>query len=101
MAEYDRPPTLEDLRARREETLRIAAARGASNVCFFGSVARGDGGPESDIDSLIDLERGRDLFDLGELILDLQEALGCSADVVEIWQTLRVADRIQLKAVCL
>ena len=53
------------LQENREEILRLAEKYGASNVRVFGSVARGNAGPESDIDFLIDLEPGRTLFDLG------------------------------------
>ena len=42
---------------RRDEILRIAARHGASNIRVFGSVARGEAGPESDIDLLVDLEQ--------------------------------------------
>lgn len=94
-----RAPTLADLRARRDEILRIAAARGASNVRVFGSVARGDARPESDVDFLIDLEPTRSLFDLSELILDLQDALGREVDVIEITRPSRITDRIQREAV--
>lgn len=93
--------TLEDLRTRRDEILRIAAARGAHNVRVFGSVARGEAGPESDVDFLIDLEQGRTLFDLSSLILDLEDALGSKVDVVQITRPSRVADRIQREAVLL
>ena len=47
--------TLRELLSRkREEVLRIAAKHGAYNVRVFGSVARGDDGPDSDIDLLIE-----------------------------------------------
>lgn len=49
-------PTLEDLRARRDEILRVAAAEKAHNVRVFGSVARGDARPDSDIDLVVDFE---------------------------------------------
>lgn len=96
-----RGPTLEDLRARREELLRIAAARGAGNVRVFGSVARGEAGPASDIDFLVEIEPDRTLFDLSELILDLEEALGRKVDVVEVSAPSPVAERIQREAVSL
>jgi len=70
------------VRAKREEILQIAARRGARNVRVFGSVARGEAGPESDVDVLVDLEPGRSLFDLGGLLMDLQDLLGCKVDVV-------------------
>ncbi len=53
------------VRTRRDEILRIAAEHGARNLRVFGSVARGDAGPESDLDILVDLEDGRSLFDMG------------------------------------
>ena len=42
---------------KREEILRIAAQHGATNVRVFGSVARGEAGPGSDIDFLVDVAR--------------------------------------------
>jgi uncharacterized protein len=74
--------TLEALRARREEILGAAARRGARNVRVFGSVARGDVRPESDVDLLVDFEPGTSLIDHGELIMDLEELLGCKVDVL-------------------
>lgn len=74
--------TVEQLRRRRTDVLRIAAARGASNIRVFGSVARGDAGPDSDVDLLVDLEPGRSLLDLGGLLMDLQGLLGTEVDVV-------------------
>lgn len=44
------------LRARRDEILRIAAKHGARNVRLFGSAARGDAGPASDLDFLVEME---------------------------------------------
>lgn len=91
--------SLEELRARREEILRIATARGAANVRVFGSVARGEAGPASDVDFVVELAPERTLFDLSELILDLEAALGRRVDVVELTRPSRVADRIRREAV--
>lgn len=91
--------TLADLRARRDEILRIAAARGARDVRVFGSVARGDARPDSDVDFLVDLSPDRTLFDLSGLILDLQEALERDVDVIELTRPSRVGDRIRREAV--
>ena len=75
--------TLEELRARHGTQIRmLAAGRGAKNVRVFGSVARGDQQPESDIDFVVDFESGRSLLDLTGLWLDLQAELGCKVDVV-------------------
>ncbi|MBE3099867.1 MAG: nucleotidyltransferase family protein [Planctomycetes bacterium] len=70
------------LRAKREDILRLAASHGARNIRIFGSVARGDAGPDSDLDVLVDMEPGRSLFDMGGLLMDLQDLLGCKVDVV-------------------
>ena len=48
----------------------------------FGSVARGESGPGSDVDLLVDLEPGRSLLDLGGLPMDLRGLLGAEVDVV-------------------
>ncbi len=72
----------EKLVTHRAEILRIAAQHGAYNVRVFGSVARHDAGEESDIDFLVIMERGRTLLDMGGLLAELEELLGCSVDIV-------------------
>jgi predicted nucleotidyltransferase len=99
MARARRKPTLEELRARRAELLRIAAARGARSVRVFGSIARGEAQADSDVDLLVELEPGRTVLDLSELILDLEEALGRVVDVVEIRRPSPLAERIQREAI--
>lgn len=69
------------LREKRQTILELAARYGASNVRVFGSVARGDYSDVSDLDLLVDLEPGRSLFDLGGLLMDLQDLLGCKIDI--------------------
>ena len=75
-------PPAKTLTDRREEILRMAARHGAHNVRLFGSTARGDADDQSDVDFLVDMEPGRSLFDLGGLLMDLQELLGSPVDVV-------------------
>ena len=70
------------LASKREEILEVARRHGASHVRVFGSVASGAAGPDSDIDFLVDLEKGRSLLDLGGLLMDLQSLLGRNIDVV-------------------
>ena len=75
--------TIEELlKNKREEILSLAAKHGAYDVRVFGSVARGEVGPDSDIDILVNMESGRSLFDLGGLLMDLQDLLGVEVDVV-------------------
>jgi predicted nucleotidyltransferase len=67
---------------KREEILRLAARHGARSVRVFGSVARGDAGEQSDVDFLVELDPDRSLFDLGGLVMDLQDLLGRRVEVV-------------------
>ena len=73
--------TLEGLR-RRPEILRVARKRGAHRIAVFGSVARGEAGPGSDLDLLVDFEPGTSLLDHVGLFLDLEELLGVGVHVV-------------------
>ncbi|MGH7961400.1 MAG: nucleotidyltransferase family protein [Candidatus Binatia bacterium] len=73
---------VEVLRDKRAEILRIATQHGARNLRVFGSVARGEARPDSDVDFLVDVEAGRSLLDLGGLLMDLQDLLHCPVDVV-------------------
>ena len=66
----------------REEILATARKQGAYNVRVFGSVARGEARPDSDIDFLVNLEAGRSLMDLARLLRELESILGRNVDVV-------------------
>jgi uncharacterized protein len=88
------------LKERREEILRIAALRGARNLRIFGSVARGEDRPDCDLDLLVDMDPGRGLLDMGGLLIDLQELLGCQVDVVtEKGLRERIRERVLWEAV--
>ena len=88
------------LNDKREEILRLAALHGARNVRIFGSVARGEAGPDSDVDVLVEFEKGRSLFDHAGLLLDLEAILGCKVDVVsERGLRERIRDRVLREAV--
>jgi predicted nucleotidyltransferase len=69
------------LQGKKDEILRIAARHGASNVRIFGSVARGEATTESDVDFLVELERGRSLLDHSALMIELESLLGRRVDV--------------------
>ena len=62
--------------------LKLSQEHGIKNIRLFGSMARDDSTLESDVDFLVDLEKGRDLFDLGELLIDLQDLLHRKVDIV-------------------
>ena len=65
------------------EILRLAELHGCRNVRVFGSVATGEDRVESDVDFLVDLDEGRNLFDLGGLLADLRDTLASDVDLVE------------------
>ncbi|MBD2205128.1 nucleotidyltransferase family protein [Calothrix sp. FACHB-1219] len=73
----------EILKAHREEILQIAAKYGAYNVRVFGSVARKEATPDSDVDFLIELEPQRTLLDQIALMQSLEELLKRKVDLTE------------------
>ncbi len=69
------------LKQKRDAVIALAAKHGAQNPRIFGSVARGESGPDSDIDLLVKMEEGRGLLDLSALVPDLRDLLGVGVDV--------------------
>ena len=66
----------------RRAILDLAVRHGARNVRVFGSMARGEAGPKSDVDLLVDIEPGRSLLDVIALEQDLEALLGRSVEVL-------------------
>jgi hypothetical protein len=66
----------------RAELLALARRRGVTGVRVFGSMSRGDGSDNSDVDLLVTLAPGTSALALGGLLLDAQELLGRRVDVV-------------------
>lgn len=84
---------------KREDILRIAIQHGATNIRVFGSVARGEAKPDSDVDFLVELESSRSLLDRIALIQDLEDLLGTKVDVAtDKGLGERVRDRILREA---
>ncbi|MEK7474590.1 MAG: nucleotidyltransferase family protein [Candidatus Coatesbacteria bacterium] len=69
------------LKGRRDEILRIAEKHGARNLRVFGSFARGEARPDSDLDLLIDAGPKRTPWFPGGLIADLEDLLGRKVEV--------------------
>ena len=90
---------VQELENRRNKILEIAARHGAHNVRIFGSVARGEARPDSDVDFLVNIESGRSLLDLGGLLMDLWDLLGQEVDVVtEAGLRTRIRQRVLSEA---
>ena len=66
----------------KNKALPILKQAGVTRSSLFGSYVRGESKEKSDIDFLVDLPRGKSLFDLVELQMNLEEALGKKTDVV-------------------
>jgi predicted nucleotidyltransferase len=71
---------LETLRAHESELRRF----GVSHASVFGSVARGEAGPDSDVDVLVELDEKRPIgiFEYARLKLYVNEILDGAGDVV-------------------
>jgi hypothetical protein len=52
------------------------------SISLFGSVARGDAGPDSDVDLLVEFTKPVGLFHISALKLHLEDLLGCGVDLV-------------------
>ncbi len=74
-------PSLQELRRRRTEIERLAVRHGAREVRVFGSVARKETRPDSDLDVLVEMEPQRGLFEQAGLQCDLEELLQCPVDL--------------------
>jgi predicted nucleotidyltransferase len=92
----------DEVNAKRDEILEIAARHGASNVRILGSVARNEARHDSDVDVLVDLEPGRTRLDHAALMIELKELLNCKVDVAtERGLKARIRDRVLAEAVLL
>jgi predicted nucleotidyltransferase len=72
----------DDLLAHTERIREIADSHGATNLAVFGSVARNQAGPNSDVDLLVDLPHHTGLLDRIALKQALEDALHCRVDLV-------------------
>lgn len=70
------------VRERREEIKRVAAEHGISNIEVFGSTARGEDGPDSDLDLLVDIPEEMGLLGLGRAREDLERLVGAPVDLI-------------------
>jgi uncharacterized protein len=85
--------------AKRHEITDVVHRHKGRTVAVFGSVARGDDGPESDIDFLVAFEDDSSLFDLLHISEELKELLGVRVDVVSVGGLKDRDDRIRREAV--
>ena len=70
------------VRNHRHDLMLVAAAHGVRNLRVFGSVARGEDRPDSDLDLVADLPPGLSLFGLFRVEADLEAVLGVRVDLI-------------------
>ena len=75
----DRVYTIEEIRS---IVAPIAAIHNVDRIYLFGSYARGEATPSSDIDLRVDKGRLRGLIALGALYADLEDGLGKKLDLL-------------------
>jgi uncharacterized protein len=73
---------VEVVKAKREQILSVARRHGVTGVRVFGSMARGDAGPQSDVDLLIEVGPDPSPWFPGGLVAELEELLGRRVQVV-------------------
>jgi predicted nucleotidyltransferase len=78
----DAPRLVALIERHRDEIVAVAARHTARSVAVFGSIARGDAGPDRDVDLLVEFESDSSLFDLMSLEDALRDLLGRPVDVV-------------------
>jgi predicted nucleotidyltransferase len=81
MSDLDTRPLRELVGTHRDEIKAVVARHHGSSVAIFGSVARGDEQPGSDIDFLVELKPGTRPFEILAIGVELEEALGVKVDV--------------------
>ena len=68
--------------AKREQIVQLARKHGATQIRVFGSMARGDAGPQSDVDLLVEVGPNPSSWFPGGLVAELEELLGRRVQVV-------------------
>ena len=74
---------LDEIRAKRDEIYAIARKHKAEKLWVFGSCARREERPDSDVDFLVRFGDDTSLFDQGALRMNLSAVLGRDVDVVD------------------
>ena len=78
-----KPPSHQSLlQEKRGRIFELAKIHGVQSIRVFGSVVRGEAGPDSDLDLLVEMEKGKSLLDLIGFEQDLETELGIPIDIL-------------------
>jgi len=75
-------PVGRQVRRKRRDLVAAAAAHDVTNLRVFGTVARGEDRPDSDVDLLVDLPPDIGLLGLGRVQAELEDIVGTKVDLV-------------------
>lgn len=89
------------LRRNRDEVIETVRRRRASNVRVFGSIARDEDTPDSDIDLLVSFDPQASILDASGLLLDLEALLGARVDIMSDRIQGSIAEHAKAEAVAL
>jgi predicted nucleotidyltransferase len=95
-----RAVSLEEVRSRRADIERLGLRYGIRDIRVFGSVVRGEANASSDLDLLVEVERGHGYFDMAAFALAVEEMLGVFTQVATVrGLKLRIRERVLEEAV--
>ncbi|MTW88342.1 nucleotidyltransferase [Virgibacillus dakarensis] len=72
----------DSVKGKRDLILKAASKHGIHNIRVFGSVARLEDGPESDLDLIVEIDKERSLFDLIRFTHEVEDLLSVRVDAV-------------------
>lgn len=83
----------DQIRQLAPQLFKIAEKYGITRIYVFGSIARGEASPRSDVDFLVEMKEGASLFGVGGFGYEAEQLLGIRVDVVPISTLPQVKDR--------
>lgn len=84
---------IDQVRKHASKILKIARKYGILKVFVFGSVARGEAGPQSDLDFLVEMRPEAPLFGVAGFGYEIEHLLGISVDVIPLSILPMIEDR--------
>ena len=90
---------LEEIKKKKQQLYQIAAKHGISRIYVFGSAARGESKPVSDIDFLIEMDENVSALGVGAFQYEVQQLLGIKIDVIPTFALQNIEDQAFVRSV--